>query len=330
MRHTSWAAAALAAAAIGWVGAAPAHAGAQPPATAAWMKGCEVGDGGYTEPCGRWRLVLGDGSTRELTGAAPRATTQSGGRSDWQSRLAISADGRWVLYERDGDHRLMVRRAAGGAARALPASLVPKGVGTENVGVWLSPKGDRVMVSVGLDGDPTPTKVITVSTGKTVELPADQDPEGFSADGDEVLAGRYRNDNVVKLYGHRLGGGVLATTPPQVVAGAYARALAADGRTLAVVVAGNEDRKLPPRLRLYDLVGEHLTASVTLPLLPSQTPSHVHWTADGKLVAHVSEGGEGAPVKIRVLTFDVDSGAVEGSRRLTISKHSYTWALPGE
>ncbi|WP_214324316.1 hypothetical protein [Nonomuraea sediminis] len=331
MRHTSAAAALLATAVIGGLGLAPSAADAQSgPATvrAAWIKSCTNKKDDTSYPCGHWQLLMRDGSKREVRDASATRVDVKGNKIYDNGMFAVSADGGTIVYERASDHRLVVRKAAGGAATALPKALTARG--TDSIVLYVSPAGDRVLVDSTEDGRTLPTLVYTVATGKTVKLPGAEGPVGFSADGDEVLAMRYPTDNTAQIIVHRLDGTTIKKTPPQVVANAAADALAADGKTVAVFVSGNTDRNKPPRLRMYDVETGDLTQGVDLALKPGSTPYRAYWTADGQLRAIVSSGDDGKPAVVRVLTVDPESGHVTQADKFSISKHRYTYFTAGE
>jgi hypothetical protein len=332
MRHTSATAALLAAAVIGGLGLNPSTAQARTgpqQARAAWIKSCGKTDA-ILHPCGHWRLLLGDGEQLTVSDSAPAVINGKGKKELEQSLFAVSGDGRVIAYERAHDHRLVVRSVAGGPVKVLPASLVPKRYGTSPLVVYLSYKGDKALVASTEDRMREPGKVVTVATGKIVKLPARDSVKGFSADGGEVLTQRYHGDNTLELIAHRLDGTSIKRTPPQVVANAEVTALAADGRTVAVFVMGDEEKKKAPRLRLYDLGTGDLSASVELALKPSQTPYTAYWTPDGKLTALVQSGDEGSTAVVRVLTVDTETGAVAQTDKYSISKTRFAYSAAGE
>ncbi|MCK2216884.1 hypothetical protein MF672_024270 [Actinomadura sp. ATCC 31491] len=333
MRHPSAAAALLAAAVIGGAGLATAPAAAartgQAPVRAAWLASCPDKKHDTVVPCGHWRLLLRDGRQTTVRDAAIGQIDGSGGEIRDLTTFTVSADGRVVAYERARDHRLMVRRV-GGPAKALPAGLRPKGVGTDDLKIELSPTGDKLLIDYTDEPARLPTKVVTVATGKVVELPAGDDALGFSGDGDEVLTARYRSDHTTALYARPLGGAPTSGTPPQVVANAPAHALAPDGRTVASVTTGDAAAKRPSRVRLYDLDSGDLSAAVDLPLTRGETPYALWYAADGTLHVLTQRGDEGEPAVIRVLTADPLSGDVRQSDRYSISERAYAYYAAGE
>ncbi|WP_113700915.1 TolB family protein [Nonomuraea lactucae] len=333
MRHPSASAPLLLAAVLGGLGTVPAaHASTGPPAArAAWIKSCTDKKTDTARPCGHWRLVMRDGRTLAVRDAAVTRVGGNGERTREEGRFAVSGDGRVIAYERAGDHRIVVRRAAGGPVTVLPESLVPKDAGTEGIAFQLSPSGDRVMVDRLDDAAVMPTKVVTVATGRIVRFPGRDEHPSFSADGDEILARRHHRDNTTSMVAHRLGGGSTRRTPPQVVANAANEALAADGRTVALFVAGNADRGKAPRLRIYDLETGELSAGVDLALKPDAEPSHMSWTAGGALTAtFVPRDEHGGSAVVRVLTVDVGSGAVTRADAYSASRTAYAYHVAGE
>ncbi|MDX3106543.1 WD40 repeat domain-containing protein [Nonomuraea angiospora] len=332
MRHPSATAALLASAVIGGLGLVPgaAHAQSQSPeARAAWVKSCShKNDLDY--PCGHWQLIMRDGRKVAVPGAATSQIDAKGNEVHDTNTFAISADGRVMAYERKSDHRLVVQPVAGGPARTLPKAAVPKGFGTSDIGVYLSPNGDTVVIDYGDEPVRLPAKVITVATGKIATLPRGEGMAGFSGDGDEVLTRRYLSDNTLRLSAHRLGGGSIKATPPQLVANAPTLALAPDGRTVAVFTSGNADTKKRPRVRTYDLQTGQLTGGADLPLAPGVPPDLAWWGANGVLHATLGSDDVGEPAVIRELTVDPDSGAVKQTGRYTISKTRFLYVKAGE
>ncbi|MET7331520.1 hypothetical protein [Nonomuraea sp. NPDC005650] len=333
MRHPSATAALLASAVIGGLGLTPGAAHAQsdsPVAQAAWVKACTDKKDDTDHPCGHWQLIMRDGRRVAVPGAAISQVDAKGHEVQDTLTFAISADGRVMAYERKRDHRLVVQPVAGGPARTLPKAAVPKGVGTSDIGVYLSPKGDTVVIDYGDEPVRLPVKVITVATGKITTLPRGELMAGFSGDGDEVLTRRNLSDNTVRLSAHRLGGGSIKQTPPQLVANAPTLALAPDGRTVAVFTAGNADKKKRPTVRTYDLETGQLSGGADLPLAPGVPPYLAWWSPDGVLHGTVEKDEVGETAVIRELTVDPESGAVRQTGRYTISKTRYAYVKAGE
>lgn len=326
MRHTSAAVALLATTVIGGVAAVPAQAAssAGSSARAVWIKSCYDKKEQSYVPCGHWQLIMRDGSKKSVPDAAVSSLDSDGSVSGSQGIFSVSGDGRWVVYERARDHRLVARKAAGGPVTELPKSLVPKGLGTSNLSVYMSPAGDRVLVNSG--DDDIPGKLVTVATGAVTKFRAGDILNGFSADGDEVLGTRNAKDNTTALLAYRLDGTAIRQTPPQAVNNAGARALAADGHTVAVIVSG----KKAPRLRLYDLETGQLSDAVELGLKAGAVPYLAAWIGDDQLSVKVQSGGDGAPTVIREFTVDVATGATSKTDSYSISKTSYSWYAAGE
>ncbi|TMR96145.1 hypothetical protein [Nonomuraea basaltis] len=334
MRHPSATAALLASALIGGLGLVPAaaHARTGPAvARAAWIKSCYDKKEGSTYPCGQWRLLLPDGGQIAVPGAAGTKIDRTGAKTRDMSTFLISADGRVLAYERAGDHRLVVRRVAGGPATALPESVLFKGVGSEELGIALSPTGDKVLIDYFDEPARLPSKVVTVATGKVTTLPAADTLHGFSGDGDEVLATRHRSDSTTGMYAYRLDGtGAIKRTPPQVVVNALSYALAPDGRRVAAFTEGDTGTKRPPRVRIYDLETGDLSASGDLPSKPGTLPYAAYWNADGRLKVIVHSGDDGQPAVVRVLTVDPESRHATQTDKYTIGKSRYAYFAAGE
>ncbi|WP_431903324.1 hypothetical protein [Nonomuraea sp. bgisy101] len=318
MRRTLLGAAVVAVAAAGLP--ALAHADSAGAAKVAWVGACEAEDE-ISRACGAWRLRLTSGREIAVTDAAATSVDADGRRTDDTARFTISDDGRWIVYERRTDHRLAVRRAAGGRATLLPKSLTR--LGTEDLWVRLSPTGDRVLLEYD-DDEKEPGKIVTVATGKIVKLPAGDDLEGFSGDGDEALALRYNTDNTTTLVAHGVDGSVIAQVPPQVVANATVRALAADGRTVAAFTGEK------PKLRLYDLATDRLAAAVDVRLGKGETVYHAQWSGEDRLTIKTQSGGDGKPTVVRVLTVDTGTGAVRPVDTFRFTARHQTWLTAGE
>ncbi|TMR08264.1 hypothetical protein ETD86_48575 [Nonomuraea turkmeniaca] len=334
MRHPSATAALLAAAVLGGLGLVPAaaHARTGPEvARAAWITSCYDKKERDFAPCGRWRLLWRDGRQTTIRDAAITKIDSAGKETRDPSTFAISGDGKVLAYERAGDHRLVVRRAAGGPATVLPKSVRPKGLGTDVIGLDLSSTGDKVLIDYQDDPARLPAKVVTVATGKITTLPAEDTVLGFSGDGDEVLATRLQGDNTTTMYAYRLDGGApIKSTPPQVVANALAYALAPDGKTVAVFTEGDTAKKRPPRARIYDLETGDLSAAADLPVKADALPYAPWWTADGRLNVVVHSGDERETAVIRVLTVDPQSQQTTQADKYTISKTRHAYFAAGE
>ncbi|MFI6923244.1 hypothetical protein ACIBIZ_25110 [Nonomuraea spiralis] len=314
MRQSSVAAALLAPAVIGGpalpAAAAPASTG-PPQARAAWVSSCDDG----TSPCGPWRLIMRDGRTITVGDTAARAKGRATGL------FALSGDGRTIAYQRARDHRLVVRAAAGGPVRQLPASLP---AGGEDTTLHLSAAGDRVLVGRRGHAD-----VLTLATGRIARLTVKGDPAGFSGDGDEVLTTRGLSDGTKWLYAYALDGRTVKASAPQFVANAYTVALSPDGHTVAAFSYGNQDRR-PPRLRTYDLETGRLSDGVDLPLTSRTPPSHARWTPDGRLLAYAYDSDSTKSPVVRVLTVDPSSGQASRTDTYKAGAGHHTIVFPGE
>lgn len=333
MRYTSATAALLATAVIGGLGIIPTAAHAQAgssEARAAWIKSCDDKKNDTTYACGHWQLIMRDGRKIAVKDTAANGVDGKGRKVEYAGLFAISGDGNVIAYERARDHRIVVRGTTGGPVKVLAASLVQKRYGTDPLSLYLSPKGDKVLLDYTGDQERIPGKLVTVATGKVVQVPAMDEIGGFSADGDEVLTKDYKADNTSALIAYRADGTSIKRTPPQVVAKAAITALAADGKTVAAIISGDEDAKKAPRLRIYDLETGDLSAGVDLALKPGQTPYLARWTGDGQLTALVQSGDDGTTAVVRVLTVDVRTGAVTQTDKYSISKTRYAFSAAGE
>lgn len=330
MRISSVTAALLASAVLAGAAAAPARAQVPARTGVAWIPSCTEKKTGVEVPCGTWRLVAPGGRATTVPGIAATAVDGRGRSTGEPAPFAVSADGHTVAHQRARDHRLVVWHLPSGRRTTLPASLLPKGSGTDLVGLRLSPAGDRVLVDYRDDAERVPTRIYTLATGKTVSLRGGDRPLGFSPDGRRVLTERTTGDFTVALIAHRLDGGSVKRTPPQVVANAAVKALADDGRTVAVFVAGDPARDRRPRLRLYDLETGELSAGVDLGLDPRSTPYAARWGKGGTITAILSDDGEERSSAVRVLAVDPETGAVKQTERYRLSARHYEYHAAGE
>lgn len=328
--RTSSAAALLTAMVLGTAVPAPAPAHAQPPARAslAWVGSCFDSDRGHT-PCNGWKLIAPGGRAITAKGIAVTGVDRRGRSSDEPAPLAISADGRSIAYQRTGDHRLVVWRLPTGRRTVLPKSLLPKGGATDGIRLLLSPAGDKVVVDHHTDDGRVPTKIYTLGTGRTTELRGGDAPIGFTPDGKQLLARRVTADNTVALVVHRPDGTILRRTPPQVVANSLVTAPAADGRTVAVVVAARPERDERPRVHLYDLRTGELADGVDLRLGRHENPFTARWEGRTLRLAVSGHDKRGVTV-IREYTADPRTGAVKQVGRYPTGKDPYEYRMAGE
>jgi hypothetical protein len=335
MRHPSAAVALLASAVIGGLGLTPTAAQAQAPppsseARAAWVKRCYDHKLEEDYPCGPWKLVMRDGTEITVRGTAGFRIDGRGKKVRTFSTFAISGNGRVIGYERDADHRLVLRRASGGPVTELPRSLLPESAGTSDVGLFLSPAGDRVLADYTDRAKHRHVKVLTPATGHIVELPAQGTTQGFSGDGDEVYVSRALSDNTTTLYAYGLDGRTTRRTAPQFVDGALSTALSADGHTVAAFTPGNAEAKRPPRMRTFDLETGRLSEAVDLPLTPGDPPSFAQGTPDGQIIVFAYNSDSGTSTVVRVLTVDPGSGTTRQTDTYRVSESNHIILLPGE
>ncbi|MEV0312495.1 hypothetical protein [Nonomuraea fuscirosea] len=333
MRLSSAAAALLAPAVIGALGLGSVPAQADTSATAArtavraaWIKTCYDEKREESWPCGTWRLLLRDGRQVAVPAAAARGVDGKGRRTRQPATFAISADGRVLAYERARDHRLVVQRADGGPATELPASARPRGVGSDEVALTLSPSGHRVLIDYTDDPERLRTKIITVAAGGITTLPAVYSTQGFSADGDQVLATRTMSDNTTAMYALRPGGGFLKRTPPTIVVNGGTYALDAGGTTVGFFTASQDK---PPRVRTYDLASGELSAGADLPLPADVAPYLARWSG-GRLTTTITTDDRSGATVVRVLTVDPANGAAEQADKYTINSGYHAYVLAGE
>ena len=166
MRLTSATAALLASAVLAGAVAAPASAHTRTgpsPARAVWIKAC----GG--NPCGHWRLKLRDGRTITVPDAAATEVDARGRRTTDTGVFAVSGDGRTVLYERAPITAWSSARSRAAPAPRCPARWRPGAPPRSPCSCH--PRGPGAGRPRGRAQDGVPTKVFTVGTGRTTELP---------------------------------------------------------------------------------------------------------------------------------------------------------------
>ncbi|MFI6741373.1 YncE family protein [Nonomuraea sp. NPDC050451] len=150
-------------------------------------------DEGPHEECAHWFVVTSGGRTWRLTDAVERGYVD------------LTADGRYLAYQRAGDHRLVVRDLVGGTVRAVQ-EVVP-GVDGDRLayrptllakGRWLYV--DHVAGWAGVDEPPG--FVVDVATGRTVwRLPGDSWLVGLDDDGSRLMVEDDKSFSVMNAAG---------------------------------------------------------------------------------------------------------------------------------
>ncbi|MCK2216883.1 hypothetical protein MF672_024265 [Actinomadura sp. ATCC 31491] len=284
------------------------------------IKGCQSRDGG-NRPCGGWRLVLHSGRTTTLPDAQGVALDARRRKLTYlPAPIAVSGDGQRIAYFTKAG-RLAVR-TLGGGVRLLPAGALPR-TGQDAVTLQLSDDGSRLAAAYQGD-EPHPTLVFDTATGRRLgAVPAGQTLLGFSGDGDEVLTSAEGDDTVTDLVVHDESGDQLArVTPPQVVVQNAPQALAADGRSVAVVVQGRK-----PELVTYDVQSDQVTGRRKI-TLPEGSVEMVDWTGDAQVTAHMSRATSKG-TRMTIVQIDTATGAVRVRDRYTVLKDSFVFAACG-
>lgn len=264
-------------------------------------------------PCGPWWLVLHSGRRQVLADAQTRALTEDG-KSFWGAApVAVSGDGTTVAYFSKKTRRLAVRTVGGGVVH-LPAGAVPKAP-QSSVALDLSDDGSRLAVTDG-----GRTWVHDTATGARLgTLPAAETWLGFSGDGDEVLTTAEGAGPVVDVVVRAdTGERISRVTPPQIVAANMPIALAADGRTAAVLLARKS------QILLYDVETDQVLGRVPVKL-PKGDLHAIDWTGDREVTLHVM----GKRNRMTIVEIDTETGAVRVRDRYTVPEDAYVLALCG-
>ncbi|GAA1682396.1 hypothetical protein GCM10009733_093730 [Nonomuraea maheshkhaliensis] len=284
------------------------------------IKSCPI-KGGGARPCGSWRLVMHSGAKSTLPDAQTLALEADGSANRYvPAPIAVSGNGRRVAYfTKKG--RLAVRTLGGGVT-LLAKDALPKRAQYE-VTLALSDDGARLAASPRGDR-PAGTRIFDTATGEQLGvLPPEATVAGFSGDGGELIATIQADESVTELAAYSETGEELSrVTPPQVIAANLPPALAADGRTAAILVGGAKAQTV-----MYDMAGDQVgeRRRVKLPA------GHVHmldWTGDHELTAHlISEPG--GKTRMTIVRIDTGNGSVKIRDRYTILPDSFVFAACG-
>ncbi|GAA2806367.1 hypothetical protein [Nonomuraea dietziae] len=125
--------------------------------------------------------------------------------------------------------------------------------------------------------------------------------------------------HVFDLAGRRL----LSGTPPQLVAGNGPYALSADGRTIAVHVAGVR------RSRCTTCTADQMVSSHPIKLPKEGTVHKLDWTGDNQVTLHVSQYPEGKATRMTVMQHDVTVGATRVRDSYSMLKDTFVFAACG-
>jgi hypothetical protein len=284
------------------------------------IKSCE-GRGDETRPCGGWRLVMHSGKQVTLADAQGVALDEKGKSTrHFPAAIAVSGNGQRVAYfTKTG--RLAVR-TLGGGVKLLAKDALPR-VGQNEVTLVLSDDGGR-LAAIFSDEKSHATRLFDTATGDRLgTVPADMVVQGFSGDGDEVLATLDAGETVTDLLAYSDAGEQLhRATPPQVVAVNGPQALAADGRTVANIVQGDN-----PELVLYDLESDQVTDRKKIKL-PAGDLDMIDWTGDTQVTLHLVRHLSNS-TRMTVVQIDTRTGAVKVRDRYAVLKDTFVFAACG-
>ncbi|MEV5408663.1 hypothetical protein AB0K60_07475 [Thermopolyspora sp. NPDC052614] len=281
--------------------------------------------GGSRGPCGGWRLAMRGGGTVRLPDARTTPRDARGKvRKEQAAPIAVSGDGTTVAYFRKSDDRLVVRRL-GGEAVVVP-NAPAKGVGMDDLALYLSRTGDRLAVEVAGGPRKRPTLVYDLSEPDAGpgEIPRTLAFQGF---GDEsALAAELSGDDITRLVTFPADDEPkVAVRPPRVVADNAPYGLAPDGTTVAFFSGSGGTAAL----RLYDLETGAITRGIPVRLDGADLPEVVTWTGENQVTAHVSRIAEGGRTDMRVLQIDTETGGVSTRDSYTIRADAFTYAARG-
>ncbi|GAA3561683.1 hypothetical protein GCM10022419_047920 [Nonomuraea rosea] len=284
------------------------------------IKGCPDKDGA-PRPCGGWRLVMHSGERRTLPDAQGIALDAKGKPSGYApAAIAVSGNGQKVAYFTKAG-RLAVR-TLGGGVELLAKDALPR-VGQDEVTLMLSDDGARLAAAITAD-KPEDTRIFDTATGALLgTVPGDLTLAGFSGDGGEVLASVQTGESVTDLAVYSDRGERLArVAPPQLVASNGPQALAADGRTVANVVAGKRSE-----LVTYDLSSDEVTGRKKIKL-PAGDIRMIDWTGDTQVTLHLIRQ-PGGSAKMTIVQIDTETGAVRVRDGYTVLKDTFVFAACG-
>lgn len=270
--------------------------------------------------CGPWWYRTTDGRRHPLKEA---------GR--WEDAVAVSGDGRRLAYIRAKDARLVVRDLDG-RTRVSKARAWPSKSELELTRVTMSYDGSLVAVDCCWSGyTDHPARVYDAATAallaKVPGMSVHDDALSFSGDGDQILV-RTDDGRAGRLSVHDLKGRRTASVvPPRLVGvNAATAALHADGRTVAVYIAGRK-----PRIALYDLATGLVTATFPVPasgqkvervpaedrVTEADTDVRLDWTGDSTLRMVRKVGFK--RVRVKVYAIDAGTGSVVLERSYAIA-----------
>ncbi|MGW0805914.1 hypothetical protein [Nonomuraea sp. NPDC002799] len=277
------------------------------------IKGCPM-KGGGTKPCGPWRIGTHGGGRSVLHDAQGVARKADGTSSLYYAApVAVSGNGRRLAYfTKPG--RLAVR-TVGGGVRLLAKDALPR-VAQWRVSLRLSDDGGRLAALV----DGSRARIFDTATGARLgTLPAGADLQGFSGDGDELLASAAGDESVTDLVVYSdTGERLLRVTPPQVIGTNTPQALAADGRTVASVVTGKR-----PELVTYDVATDQVIGRTKV-TLPAGGVEMVDWTGETQVTVHLVGAN-----RMTIVEIDTETGTTKVRDRYRMPADAFVFAACG-
>ncbi|MFI6602158.1 WD40 repeat domain-containing protein [Nonomuraea sp. NPDC050536] len=251
--------------------------------------------------------------------------------ADTSQPVAVSGDGRRLAYIRAKGARLVIRDLDG-RTRVSRAKAWPSTTELDVTRVTMSYDGSLVAVDCCWAGyTEHPARVYDAKTGallgKVAGVTVHDDALSFSGDGDQILV-RTDDDKGGTFSVHDLNGRRTArVVPPRLIRrnGADA-ALNADGRTVAVYIAGRT-----PKIALYDLESGRITATFPVPasgqklerdpaddrIAEVDTDVRLDWTGESTLRMVRKVGFK--LVRVKVYDIDVATGSVDLQRAYAIA-----------
>ncbi|MFF3667255.1 hypothetical protein [Microtetraspora malaysiensis] len=298
----------------------------------AWAKLCAKKGQEYNIPCGPWKVVMRDGTTRTVTDARVNPVTAAGKvDKELMSEFALSGDGRYAAYFRKSDSKLVVRDFAANRVRVLPGTTgrLPKGVGMDDVNAKLSYDGERILLDYSSGDAKLSTLLVDLTTGKVSTISPKLSVQDFSPDGRHLLATRSTGENTTELLVLDENGATTARrVVPQVVANNMPQAVADDGNSVAVTITTPSGKT---RLRVYDLEADNVGAAVDVKVPKNESPYRLSWDASGSLTLwDLRNNKDGDTTGIVRRSLDPDSGATSTIDTIKLGSKIYMWWLPGE
>ncbi|GII80731.1 hypothetical protein Sru01_57130 [Sphaerisporangium rufum] len=289
------------------------------PVTAAYAGWCR---GAWRGPCADWRVVTADGRTYRVPQVIDPVEGDKKLKSVLFGPLAVSLDGRRIVYQ-DRKDGLVARDLASGSLRRAPVR-----PGARRL--VLSPDGRYVAVA----GETSRNgMLIDIDTGAATGLPDGWSPLNVTSNGD-VLLDRNGAAMVIDRTGKRRGYLARGTT-----ADLRLGAVAADGRTVAgwrdggrLTRPGRPPVDRPLEIVTLDAPSGRVISSVTVRRGEVIMSAPGHWL-DGDQVRVLRlepRPGNGGRDRITtVLAVDVRTGKLREIGRFAVPTSSAVWTFRG-